>query len=88
MVKKKELTVAELISKEKATIKKHKLSTRTGQVRKAVLKLIDDKAPAKSTAPQNWDPKVWADMRRKPLKEKLIVASALIALEIDMLAEE
>lgn len=33
--------------------------------------------------PLNWDPKIWEKMCRKTHKERLIIAGALIAAEID-----
>lgn len=35
--------------------------------------------------PENWDTEVWLKMMRKPYKERLIIAGALIAAEIDRL---
>lgn len=33
--------------------------------------------------PQNWDAEIWNKMMSKPYKERLIIAGALIAAEID-----
>ena len=97
MAKKKELTGADLILAErKRQISKHKFDVKHdlkvnkgGQIEKAVIKLIDGNAAGRKVAPHRWSPEGWVKMFKKPLKEKLIVAGALIAARIDMiLAEE
>lgn len=35
--------------------------------------------------PENWDKTIWEKMVRKPYRERLIIAGALIAAEIDRL---
>lgn len=36
--------------------------------------------------PVGWDKEIWGRMLRKPLKERLIIAGALIAAEIDRIS--
>lgn len=36
--------------------------------------------------PARWDPKIWGKMIEKPYRERLIVAGALLAAEIDRLS--
>lgn len=38
---------------------------------------------AESMKPSNWDQEIWFKMMSKPYKERLIIAGALIAAEID-----
>jgi len=40
----------------------------------------------KDQCPLGWDAEIWAKMVRKPYRERLIIAGALIAAEIDRLA--
>lgn len=40
---------------------------------------------AAAMKPSNWDDEIWAKMMSKPYKERLIIAGALIAAEIDRL---
>ena len=96
MPRKKKVTGAGLIQDERAKQIKRKFDVKHdlrvnggGQLTEAVLKLVDKKAVAKQSAPRMWDKELWAKMQKKQRKEKLIVAGALIAAEIDcILAEE
>jgi len=38
------------------------------------------------TAPMNWDEQIWDKMISKPYKQRLIIAGALIAAELDRLS--
>lgn len=41
---------------------------------------------ARHEAPVNWDLKIWQKMHDKPHKQRLIIAGALIAAELDRMA--
>lgn len=97
MAKKKKLTGVDLILKERnEQIKKHKFDVKhdlkvnkSGQIEKAVVKLIGNKPMGRTSPPHRWGNEGWVKILKKPLKEKLIIAGALIAARIDMiLAEE
>ena len=51
------------------------------QLRIGALRLIHEKG--NPDTPYGWDKKIWQHMTNKPLKERLIIAGALIAAEID-----
>jgi len=89
------MTGIELIAKERQEqIKKHgrtinnDIAENTGdQLRKAACGLLIENASnpdiMKALLPINWDEKIWFKMCKKPLKERLIIAGALIAAELD-----
>jgi len=53
------------------------------QLRIAAVRLIQDRNDAEP--PDEWDAKLWRHMNDKSAKERLIIAGALIAAEIDRL---
>ncbi len=83
----------ELITQERAEqLSKHGYSTHgdrqlnsKGQLRKAAYMLIDHGAFI-NDAPEGWDKGIWNKMKRKTVKERLIIAGALIAAEIDRIS--
>lgn len=82
----------ELIAIERQEqIEKHRRSVTTdvihndkGQLRVAANRLTQSGAST-SGYPTNWNQDLWNKMRNKPIKERLIIAGALIAAEIDRL---
>ena len=92
---KKKLSGADLILKErKEQTDKHKkdakydsVNNNDGQLLIAVSKLINRAAPARQVPPRTWNKELWAKMLKKPLKERLIIAGALIAAEVDVMIE-
>ena len=54
------------------------------QLRDATMKLICITAKI-SDPPIDWNFSIWDKMRNKPIKERLIIAGALIAAELDRL---
>lgn len=89
----------ELISEERAEqIKKHKRSIQSDvkhnwnnqlSFAAALLSAPNPQqfwSPANNYGcPQGWNQKIWDKMRKKPYKERLIIAGALLAAEIDRL---
>lgn len=90
----------ELISKERLEqLEKHEVSinndfqfNNNGQLLKAAQRLIVDDKPLRTVIsenpPPNWNKHIWRKMTAKPYKERLIIAGALIAAEIDRLQME
>ena len=54
------------------------------QLRSAAHRLIEID-PSPLDVPHDWDISIWERMCKKPIKERLIIAGALIAAEIDRL---
>lgn len=52
------------------------------QLRYAAHVLIGDRSFI-SDPPIDWSPEIWEKMKRKPVKQRLIIAGALIAAELD-----
>ncbi len=77
----------EQIEKHGRTIASDKILNRRRQLRSAALKLISDEAIF-MTAPDGWDKKIWARMAKKNVRQRLIIAGALIAAELDRLNDE
>jgi len=58
----------------------------TGQLAYAGTKLADPhKFPTLDDVPDGWDLNIWKRMIEKPYKERVIIAGALLAAEIDRL---
>lgn len=72
----------EQLEKHGRTIEDDKVLNKRRQLRSAAYMLISEQAFIMD-APEGWDEKIWDKMRRKALKERLIIAGALIAAEID-----
>lgn len=92
----KEITpeqVAELIAQErKEQIEKHRRSIENDaqfntsfQLIDGAKKLLFSGSRHGTTEPPGWDIQIWMKMVTKPYKERLIIAGALIAAEIDRL---
>lgn len=76
---------AEQIEKHGRTVEADKKFNRKRQLRQAAHALIEESAFI-NEAPEGWDKGIWSKMKRKPLRDRLIIAGALIAAEIDRLA--
>jgi hypothetical protein len=89
-------TGIELITKErKEQVEKHQQTIKRDVDRNAegqlsvgagilAQKTIPDHIKA-SLIPKHWDERIWAKMINKPYKDRLIIAGALIAAELDRL---
>lgn len=85
-------TGIELIAQERREqIEKHGRTIRDDvkfnnkmQLRSAAHRLVEID-PSPHIVPHDWDQAIWERMCRKPMKERLIIAGALIAAEIDRL---
>jgi len=86
------MTGVDLISKERdeqitkhgRTLKSDQLQNSFQQLRIAANKLTDSSSKSFiSEPPINWSYEVWDKMRSKNYKERLIIAGALIAAELD-----
>lgn len=88
-------TGIELIAIERdEQVSKHKLTTaldvrhnKKRQLRAAAHALIGDKAIMQQ-APDGWSKVIWKKMIKKPVKQRLIIAAALIAAEIDRIQNQ
>jgi hypothetical protein len=88
-------TGIELIAKERhEQLNKHGRSVELdvelnngGQLRHATRRLLEAH-PDNSNPPVKWDYQLWEQMCKKPYKERLIIAGALIAAEIDRIQHE
>lgn len=79
---------ADQIEKHGRTVEYDKENNRSGQLVRAVTVLTLTDLPPKAIIfhkPKNWDPEIWVKMCEKSYKERLIIAGALIAAEIDRL---
>lgn len=74
----------EQIVKHGRTIDRDVSENTDGQLMDAVHKLTSDE-PESMVQPYNWNPQIWDKMIAKPITERLIIAGALIAAEIDRL---
>lgn len=75
----------EQIIKHGKSLPHDKEANKKQQLRVAAQKLINNGSPSINEAkpPFGWDQEIWDKMRSKTNKEKLIIAGALIAAEID-----
>jgi len=91
------MTGIELITKERAEqANKHgytpdtdKIYNRLGQLHVAAESLIESGLTDElriANCPIGWDMSVWRKMATKPYKERLIIAAALLAAEIDRIS--
>lgn len=85
-------TGAKLIAKErKEQIEKHGYDSENdayyynGELIDAATRLIDGSRQMRNAPPNEWDEEIWQKMFDKPYKDRLIIAGALIAAEIDRL---
>lgn len=60
------------------------------QLARAAVRLIEDDwcIGIQKSPPEGWHPKIWDHMIKKSYKDRLIIAGALIAAEIDRLNHE
>ena len=72
----------EQIEKHGRTIEKDVRENSDYQLSIGALKLLD---PTDQLPPNGWDINIYNKMRHKPYKDRLIIAGALIAAEIDRL---
>lgn len=72
----------EQIYKHRRTVAEDKKQNKKRQLRSAAYMLIGDNAYIQDP-PEGWNPLVWDKMKRKPIKERLVIAGALIAAELD-----
>jgi len=78
----------EQIEKHHRSINADSLHNSDQQMRVAANRLTQKNAIT-SGSPTNWNKDLWHKMRNKPYKERLIIAGALLAAEIDrVLLEE
>jgi hypothetical protein len=78
----------EQLFKHKHSINRDVVKNDQSQLRIAAIKLIGFVKDGEGTLPRkpfNWNPNTWKHMCQKPLKERLIIAGALIAAEYDRL---
>jgi hypothetical protein len=75
---------AEQIEKHGRTVEQDAELNRSGQLMYAAKQLITERVIGFNT-PNNWDFDIFSKMICKPYKERLIIAAALIAAEIDRL---
>jgi hypothetical protein len=83
-----ELIVAERqeqIEKHNKTVEYDVKHNAGEQLSYAAEALITDDVHCEWSAPYGWHPETWNKMKVKPYKERLIMAGALIAAEIDRL---
>lgn len=73
----------EQIKKHKRTVEDDVKYNNVGQLRQAAASLMGQLN--NNQVPENWDTQIWDKMLKKTLKERLIIAGALIAAEIDRL---
>ena len=76
----------EQITKHGRSVMQDCAYNKDGQLAEAALRLIDGE-PGQSP-PDGWDEKIWDKMVRKPRFERLIIAGALLAAEVDRLIVE
>jgi hypothetical protein len=74
----------EQIEKHQVTISKDILNNPNGELMTAARLLLYPYATA-SEPPNNWDKIIWNRMRNKTVRQRLIIAGALIAAELDRL---
>lgn len=84
----KNYTGVDFIQKALGAMEKSRYASEDGQLQKAVSKLVNKDAPGRHKAPKKWDPDVWAFIMRGKEIEKLVIAGALIAMQIDILLKE
>lgn len=72
----------EQITKHKRTPAGDKKYNNRRQLRVAAYNLIGDQSFIQEP-PDGWDKKLWKRMAKKTVKERLIIAGALIAAELD-----
>lgn len=78
---------AEQIEKHGRTVQRDVEENRFNQLIDAVIMLLQTNR-FKMGLPSFWDGKIWKHMIEKPYKDRLIIAGALIAAEIDRLQAE
>lgn len=74
---------AEQIEKHGRTILRDVDENRSEQLRLGAIRLIVDSYDRECLAPNGWDNKRWHKMSDKEYKDRLVIAGALIAAEID-----
>lgn len=74
----------EQIEKHGFTVGRDVVENRGEQLTEAVIKLLDENSD-RMNYPEGWSEIVWWRMMSKPYKERLIIAGALLAAEIDRL---
>ena len=74
----------EQIEKHGRTVRDDVKFNNKGQLKDAAFRLLFSLC-RHLDPPEGWNVKVWNKMKRKTVKEKLIIAGALIAAEIDRL---
>ena len=75
----------EQIEKHHRTIENDVINNTKGQLAKGAASLIHYKLILREPQPEGWDGEIFEYMRMKGYKERLIIAGALIAAEIDRL---
>lgn len=74
----------EQIEKHKRSINADAIHNSSEQLKEGAIKLLDDPQDYRiASRPINWNKPQWDYMCSKPYKERLIIAGALIAAEID-----
>lgn len=73
----------EQIEKHGRTIDQDVQLNYDGQLRQAAASLMGQRQTNED--PEGWNTAIWVKMLKKPIKERLIIAGALIAAEIDRL---
>jgi hypothetical protein len=76
----------EQIEKHGRTVELDVKNNEDGQLPEAAQHLMDESiCQCNNCKPADWDATIWKKMTGKPYKERLIIAGALIAAEIDRL---
>jgi len=78
---------AEQIEKHGRTVEKDVIENGFNQLKSSAIMLLNGYLlqDEENYTPFNWDEEIWQHMLSKPIKERLIIAGALIAAEIDRL---
>lgn len=73
----------EQITKHGRTIQEDAECNTNNQLPFAAIQLVEGGLTTRLQTPSEWDDDIWQKMVDKPYKERLIIAGALIAAEID-----
>lgn len=77
---------AEQIRKHGRTVEYDKKHNGSGQLLYAAGVLATELYQYYNPAPMGWDENYWGKVQKKPYKERLIIAAALLAAEIDRIS--
>jgi hypothetical protein len=77
----------EQIEKHQQSVENDKFFNNQQQLADAAMMLLEEEIHELTPPPYKWNSERWKKMISKPIKERLIIAGALIAAEIDRLQE-